>query len=268
MKDIITSSKNQQLKNVSMLLKSKKERDEQGLFVVEGLRIFEDAVKSACPLIDRIFFSEGFYNEHKDIVSQAVERIESTRVELVNDRVFEGISGTVTPQGVLCVLRRPEYTTDDIIKRANEKNGCRSRILLLEDIQDPGNLGTMLRTCEASGTAGIIMSRGTADIFNPKVTRATMGSIFRVPFVYTGDICAEAEKFKASGMSVYAAYLHGGQPYESVDFSDSCAIMIGNEGNGLSDRAVSAASECVYIPMYGEVESLNAAIAAAVLMFH
>lgn len=262
MREIITSAKNQQLKNVAALLKSKKERDEQGLFVVEGLRIFTDTMNSAAELIEKIYMSETFYNTVLPELSkkQATGRYEE-KTELVKDSVFDSISGTVSPQGILCVVRKPQHSLDDIL------SASKGKYLVLENIQDPGNLGTMVRTAEAAGVSGIIMSSDTADIFNPKVTRATMGSIFRVPFVYCEDFCGAVRSLAKAGIEVFAAYLHGGRPYGEVTFPERYAIMIGNEGNGLTDDAVNAASQRVFIPMQGQIESLNAAIAAAVLMF-
>ena len=138
----------------------------------------------------------------------------------------------------------------------------------MENIQDPGNLGTMLRTAEAAGVSGIVLSRDCADIYNPKVIRSTMGSVFRVPFVYVPSFTEALRSIKEQGITVYAAYLHGGESVSGVQFDEKCAIMIGNEGNGLSDTAVAEADKRVFIPMAGQIESLNAAIAAAILLFH
>ena len=179
----------------------------------------------------------------------------------VKDSVFESMSETVTPQGILCVVSQPVYSLEDMI------SGPEVRLLILEDIQDPGNLGTMIRTAEAAGMNGIVMSRGTVDVFSPKVIRSTMGAALRVPFVYTGDLNATLDELRAKDIAVYAAYLRNGTDYRKVKFSGRTAILIGNEGNGLSDEAVAHASENVFIPMAGEVESLNAAVAAAILMY-
>lgn len=296
MKEIITSSKNQQLKNISILLKSKKERDEQGVFITEGIRIFKDTLKSGASLLEKVYFSESYArNEISEVfcgngqidfernvnvifpdeTKKTGFRLTNENAEIVRDSVFEAISGTVSPQGVFCVVRKPEYQLGDILNRTNNvvkddmgKSGrTKEKYLLLEDIQDPGNLGTMIRTAEAAGVKAVIMSSGTADIFNPKVTRATMGSIFRVPFVYVPRISDAAEELKNTGIAVYAAYLHGGKPYREVSFEGKHAILIGNEGNGLTDEAVNSATDRVFIPMEGEIESLNAAVAAAILMF-
>ena len=151
-------------------------------------------------------------------------------------------------------------------KSANVGNRS-ERYLILEDIQDPGNLGTMIRTAEAAGIKAVIMSRNTADIFNPKVTRATMGSCFRVPFIYADNFADAVNSLKTNGIRVYGAYLRGGKNYREAEFGKRCAIMIGNEGNGLTDEAIALADERVFIPMEGKIESLNAAVAAAILMY-
>lgn len=268
MSEIITSPKNEKLRNISLLQKKKKARDEQGLFVIEGARIFEDALKSAPERIEQIFISESFSkssewlkiggkrdSEGKPVF--AVNRLED-RALTVSDDAFVKICETVTPQGILCVMRMKEYSLADIPAK---------RLLLLENIQDPGNLGTMIRTAEAAGITGIIMSCGTVDIYSPKVTRSTMGSIFRIPFMYSDNICDTIDMLKKQGVTVYGAYLRDGRPYDKVQFKQPCAVLIGNEGNGISDETIARVSERVFIPMHGEIESLNAAVAAALLMY-
>lgn len=288
--EIITSSKNEKLKNISALLSSKKERDKQGLFVIEGLRIFQDTLKTAPEYIKDIYVSESFLKEHPaDVIlgdySNSMKKRagmvglykpgqEKVQIYTVKDSVFDSLSKTVTPQGILCAVSKPEHDLKEILSLACKNDGSdtlidtQSRFLILENIQDPGNLGTMLRTAEAAGASGIIMSRDCADIFNPKVIRSTMGSVFRVPFVYVEDFTGAVQVLKKSGITVYAAYLHGGESMREMQFDKKCAIMIGNEGNGLTDEAVSVADKRVFIPMAGQIESLNAAIAAAILLFH
>jgi len=256
--EIITSSKNEKIKNITALLSSKKERDKQGLFVIEGLRIFQDTLKTAPGFIRDIYVSESFLKEHPE--EGILVEGNNIRVITVKDSVFNSISQTVTPQGILCTVKKPEHTLEEILTG--------TKFLILENIQDPGNLGTMLRTAEAAGMSGIIMSRDCADIYNPKVIRSTMGSVFRVPFVYVQDFTEALRNIKEHGITVYAAYLHGGESVSGVQFDKKCAIMIGNEGNGLTDTAVAEADRRIFIPMAGQIESLNAAVAAAILMFH
>ncbi len=197
---------------------------------------------------------------------------------LVEPAVFARISDTQTPQGVLSVLKRPEHSLEDIIKggiedhsgsKASEdlKASKAPLILILENLQDPGNLGTILRVGEAAGVTGIIMSKGTVDIYNPKVVRSTMGSIYRMPFVTVPDIIDTVRKIKDSGIVTYAAHLRGSEIYTDYDYTSGTAFFIGNEGNGLSDEITALADKKLFIPMEGSVESLNAGIAAAVLTY-
>ena len=140
-------------------------------------------------------------------------------------------------------------------------------LLFLENIQDPGNLGTMMRTAEGAGVTGIIMSRETTDIYNPKTIRATMGSLYRMPFVYVDDFCETIRMAKAQGIRLYAAHLKGKHTYDGEDYRKPSGFLIGNEGNGLTEEAADSATDYIRIPMGGQLESLNAAIAAAVLMY-
>lgn len=137
---------------------------------------------------------------------------------------------------------------------------------VLEDIQDPGNLGTIFRTGEGAGVTGIIMSKGTVDIFNPKTIRSTMGSVYRIPFVYEEDLASVIRQLKKANVSVYAAHLKGTKNYNEIKYADT-AFLIGNEGNGLKDETAALADEYIKIPMSGQVESLNVAVATALLMY-
>jgi len=137
----------------------------------------------------------------------------------------------------------------------------------LESIQDPGNLGTMLRTGEGAGISGVIMNQTTVDLFNPKTIRSTMGSIYRVPFYVTKDLKSTIKDLKSQGILVYAAHLKGTLCYDEPDYKMPTAFMIGNEGNGLSDEIAECADTYIKIPMQGKVESLNAAISATLLMY-
>ncbi len=279
--EIISSTKNEKIKNISALLKSKKARDEQGVFVIEGIRIFKDTLKTASEYVESIFISESILGDNiiqKDHISLnstitalfSVSLPDTISVYVVKDSVLDSVSGTVTTQGVIALIKKPTHTLADLLSNnasSNKTEFQNKRLLVLENIQDPGNLGTMLRTAEAAGMTGIIMSGNCTDIFSPKVVRASMGSIFRMPFVYCDDFIKALNKIKEKGITIYAAYLHGGVPYKEIEFDSNYAILIGNEGNGLTDSAVNAANKRVFIPMSGEIESLNAAVAAAILMY-
>ena len=180
---------------------------------------------------------------------------------MLTDTVFAHASDTKTPQGVLCVVRQKSYKLEDLLK------GEKRHLLVLDNLQDPGNMGTIVRTAEGAGVTGVIMSRDCVDIYNPKTIRSTMGSIYRMPFYYAEDILKAIRKIKDAGIKVYAAHLDGEKSYDEEDYAFSCAFLIGNEGNGLREETSKMADHYIIIPMSGEVESLNAAIAASVLMF-
>ena len=139
--------------------------------------------------------------------------------------------------------------------------------MILEHLQDPGNLGTIIRAGEGAGVTGIIMDSSTADIYNPKVIRSTMGSVLRVPFTYVDNLGETLLKLKEKNIRLFAAHLKGKQSYDKENFCESTGFLIGNEANGLSDETANLADTYIRIPMAGQVESLNAAVAASVLMF-
>ncbi len=253
---LISSSSNQQMKNITLLLKKSKAREEQGLFVIEGLRIFEEARLAGS--LAKAYFSESFY--HEKLLSDP-GFFHGLEYEVVTDRVFDGVSETISPQGVLGLVRNAVYTPEEMIAC---ENPC---LLLLEDIRDPGNLGTMIRTAEGAGISGVILNSSCVDIYNPKVIRSTMGSIFRVPFYRAEDFTGAVKKLKERGIQVYAAHLTGKSYDTEGSFVKGCAILIGNEAKGLSEEASVLADHLIRIPMEGRVESLNAAVAAAILMY-
>lgn len=189
------------------------------------------------------------------------QKLEEAGYETVSGEVFAKMSDTRTPQGVLCVVRRPCYSLELLLRTETPL------LMVLEDLQDPGNLGTIIRTAEAAGITGVIMSAGTVDLFNPKTIRATMGSVFRVPFLCVDDLPQIVEKLHQGGISVYAAHLKGKLYYDDVSFLGPTAFLVGNEGNGLAEGTASLADQYLKIPMEGRIESLNAAVAASLFMY-
>ncbi len=248
---MITSSSNSRIKNIQQLNRKGKTRREQGLFVAEGLKMFREAPRE---WIEEIYISESFARDHE-------EQVAGLPYEIVEDRLFLSICDTKTPQGILCLVRMPAYRAEDILEK---EKPC---ILMLEDIQDPGNLGTIMRAGEGAGVAGIWMSKGCADIYNPKTIRSTMGSIYRVPHMYTDDLAEIAGMMKNYGIRLYAAHLNGKTYYDQEDYCGGCGFLIGNEGNGLTDRAAALADCYIRIPMEGQLESLNAGVAASLLVY-
>lgn len=252
---MITSKSNQKVKRVRRLLDSARERKEKKLFVVEGKRIVREA---PVEWVEELFVSETFYNFGKTDLSPY------RNVEILKDDVFKSLSDTVHPQGILAVVKQPEYLLKGF---RDEQVDSPCTVLLLDDIQDPGNLGTIFRTAEAAGVSGIIMSSGCADIFNPKSIRSTMGSIFRVPFI-VDELVPAIENLKMDGFKVYGAALEEAVPFREVDYPPHRAVVIGNEGKGISTSVLNSVNERIMIPMKGKVESLNAAVSCAVILFY
>ena len=252
---MITSTSKHQMKTIVQLNKKVKARRELRAFVVEGIKMFRETPRE---LLQRVYVSEQFLNDGKNEEYMAQSDIE---YELVSDNVFSHVSDTSTPQGILAVVRQPQYVFDDLLR------GKRTRLLVLEDIQDPGNLGTMFRTGEGAGLTGIIMSRETVDLFAPKTVRATMGSIYRVPFYVAEDLPGTLEALRDAGVHTFAAHLRGEKYYDELDFTGATAFLIGNEGNGLKKETADLADNYLKIPMEGQLESLNAAMAAGILMY-
>jgi TrmH family RNA methyltransferase len=255
-KSVISSLSNAQIKNLALLQKKAKERQEQGLFVIEGPKMFEEAREAH--LLVKAYASESFYEEK---LREAPGYFDDIDYEIITDSILREVSDTKTPQGIMGTVRVRNYQLTDMLQ---QPNAC---LLLLEDIRDPGNMGTMIRTAEGAGITGIISSSSSVDIFNPKVIRATMGSIYRMPYYQAEDFYETLQLIKKQGITIYAAHLQGA-PYDTEGgFCKSCAFLIGNEANGLSDKASELADTRIKIPMQGKVESLNAAVAAAILMY-
>ena len=254
---MITSTSNAKIKRIVQLRKKKKARDAEGVFLVEGIRMFREIPEK---LLQEIYISESCEEkEGKEIRRRASAC--GIRPELVSDGVFSHLSDTQTPQGILCVVGQLSYSLEEVADAS-----C-PHMLVLDRLQDPGNVGTILRTAEGAGVTGILLDGECADIYNPKTIRSTMGSVFRMPFYYIQDLEEGIRYLKKRGICTYAAHLEGKRAYDEEDYRKPCAFLIGNEGNGLRPEIANLADTYIRIPMAGEVESLNAAIASAVLMF-
>jgi len=251
---MITSTSNVQIKQITALLKKSKERREQKAFVIEGRKMFEEICEHPKRII-KAYFSESYWNEIYE-----GKKTPEIPYEVVSDSVFDAMAETVTPQGVLAIVRMPEYSLSDMVAAAGT-------LVLLENLRDPGNLGTILRTAEAAGVSGVILSKESVDVYNPKVIRSTMGAVYRVPFLYVEDFYGLLKQLREESVRLMAAHLKGTKTFDQADYSGKIGILIGNEANGLTDEAAALAGEKVLIPMAGNVESLNAAVAAALLMY-
>ncbi len=258
---MITSGSNPRVKQVVQWQTKAKERRRDGVFVAEGAKMYQEAPEA---LVREVYITQEYLQRLGRTHSgdeAIMQKLERTGYEEVAEDIFMKMSDTQTPQGILAVVEQPEYRLDALMRQENPL------FVVLENIQDPGNLGTILRTGEGAGITGVIIGGGTVDIFNPKVIRSTMGSIYRVPFLYEADLLKVMERLHAVGVKTYAAHLRGENYYNGCSFIGPTAFLIGNEGNGLTAALADAASSCLRIPMEGEVESLNAGVAAALLMY-
>ena len=270
--EAITSAQNQRIKRIQLLNTKASRRREEGMFVAEGSRLLLDTPPQ---FLEEIYVTEEYLQKEKAALTQKLLEAQKEGKQpglfLLTDELMKKISDTQTPQGAAAVVRKPVWSREQLLGKAGNGQTRLQRetlLLILEDIQDPGNLGTMIRTAEAAGVTGVLMSRGCVDLFHPKTVRSTMSAVFRVPFGICEDLNAEIKGLTEGGIPVYAAALDASaRSYTQADYRYGCGLLIGNEGNGLSRKALDAASARIYIPMQGRIESLNAAMAAGILMF-
>ena len=285
---MITSTSNQKVKELIRLKEKSRIREEEKLFLAEGPRMAEEIPME---WIECLYVSESY--EKKCGEQTAAYKKAGVRTETLSDEVFARVSDTKTPQGVLAAVHMPEYSFADIlgVKKAAAhthvqrafmqdpfeghfaaRDGAAGRarlplVLVLDNLQDPGNMGTVFRSAEAAGASGILMSKDCVDVYNPKVIRSTMGAIFRLPLYRAEDLPGAVMELKDGGLRVYAAHLEGRRTYDGEDYRRGCAFLIGNEGNGLRQEVAECADCRIRIPMEGCTESLNAAVAASILLF-
>ena len=253
---MITSANNTQVKNVIQLNQKAKARKEQGLFVAEGRKMFGEA---PVDWVEKVYITESLANDEK--IMEKVKSLSEEKAEIVADNIFRQMCDTKTPQGILTVLKLPSWSEEEVLAGENPL------VMVLEDLQDPGNAGTILRTGEGAGVSGVFLTKTCVDITNPKVIRSTMGSIYRMPFLYVEDVVSLEKKLKEKGIRSFAAHLKGENSYDHESYKGGTAFFIGNEGKGLTDQAADAADCLIRIPMCGKVESLNAAMASGILMY-
>ena len=238
------------LKNPKVLqwksLKDRKGRRETGCFLAEGRKMAEEALAS------------GFRVEALLVDEERLEEFtlpEHVPAYALPAHVLAAVCDTKTPQGIAAVVKISQ----------NPRLG--KRVVAMDGVQDPGNVGTIIRTADAAGLQGVILSGQCADVFSPKVLRATMGSIFRMPIMITEDLPASLNALRTDGYSVISSQLDGEPFYQRSPVGEKFCLIIGNEGNGVSDEVKATATHRVKLPMRGGAESLNAAIAAGIMMY-
>ena len=243
-------------KDIKFLMRNKKARDTQGLFVAEGAKLVLEAPRGS---VVQALISRSLAEARPKLR----ERLDAESGELlvIEDGRFASLSDTKSPQGVLAVVRQTVFSMEEAA------GGPCPLIVILENMQDPGNAGTILRAAEAAGATAVFLTEGSVDLYSPKTTRSTMGSIYRVPHFYVRDAGELLRELAGRGITSYAAHLRGERTYTDCDYRRGTAFVIGNESRGITDETAAACGELIRIPMMGRVESLNAAIAAGVLMY-
>ena len=255
----ISSRDNRKIKETAKLISSTKYRRETGLFVIEGLRLCCDAAGCGGE-IDTLFITDDAFERYGDKMTELI----STAKEIfsVTEEVFSKISDTSSPQGVLAVCKTPD------IELNVDKITSNGRYVVCENVSDPSNLGAISRTAEALGVNGMIIVGNGCDPFGPKAQRASMGSLLRLPLYKFREIKAAYEFLHNCSITVYASVVdREAKKVTDVSFGDGSAVVIGNEGNGLTDEAKQICDEQITIPITGRAESFNAAAAAAILLW-
>lgn len=255
--DIIKSRDNKLLKHVRKL-NIRKYRVQGGEFMIEGVRLVEEAVKSNST-IKYCLCSQSLGGDRVfDIINELRGR--GVNVYPVADELLKDICDTKTPQGIAAVAEISRPKMGSLLDSGKI-------IVLLDRIQDPGNLGAIIRTAHAAGAGGVILSEGCADPYSSKVLRATMGSIFHVPVFYSCSLAEICEEMKSRGYTIYASSLDADSAYYDQKYEGKSAVIIGNEANGIEKRLLEAADRLIMIPMPGGAESLNASVACGVILF-
>ena len=245
------SSKDNKIFRLCEQLSHKKYRDKLGLYLIEGENLLEEAVKNGAAiktvLMCRDYRGSLFGTEDKAFC--------------LSDKLFEQLSQTETTQGIMAIVEKPELSPDLFLNRGG------GNFIVLDRLQDPGNIGTILRTADAAGYELAIVMKGTADVFSPKAVRAATGSLFRMPVVFMDSVDELMEFTRAAGMKLVATCFDTDRYYYDENLKGNIALIIGNEGSGISRELIECSDLKIKIPMHGNIESLNASVAAGILMY-
>ena len=245
------SSKDNKIFRLCEQLTHKKYRDKLGLYLIEGENLLEEAVKNGAAiktvLMCRDYRGSLFGTEDKAFC--------------LSDKLFEQLSQTETTQGIMAIVEKPELSPDLFLNRGG------GNFIVLDRLQDPGNIGTILRTADAAGYELAIVMKGTADVFSPKAVRAATGSLFRMPVVFMDSVDELMEFTRAAGKKLVATCFDTDRYYYDENLKGNIALIIGNEGSGISRELIECSDLKIKIPMHGNIESLNASVAAGILMY-
>ncbi|HUO17201.1 MAG TPA: RNA methyltransferase, partial [Verrucomicrobiae bacterium] len=234
------------------------ERTKDGDCAIEGVRIIEETIRSGLRF-RAVFFRESAQKLAERLMPQIGAHVETL---LLPDRLFDGTVASESPQGVAALVRLKEFSLEDLIERVQV-----GPVVIVIGLQDPGNLGTILRSAEAFGSAGVVLGVGTVSPYNSKVIRASAGSIFRLPLVNAVEVNSLLQKLRAQNIRILATSSHKGTPLPQAQLVPNCAILIGAEGSGLARNVLSQVDETIAIPHASHVESLNAGVAASIVLY-
>ncbi len=252
----ITSKENKTYKNM-LKLKLKKYRDKEGTYLIEGENLVMDCLQKGG--VSLIIFSESKFKKNRDILNKTRE-FEKLRLCIFEDKLFEKIAETENSQGIIGVAKKKNITMAEFFADGNKK------IIVLDKVSDPGNIGTIIRTARATDHK-IILTKGTVDPYSPKVVRASMGAILDIPLIQSDSYEELVEVLKRNEIPIVGAILNGNTPFEELNLTNGGAIILGNEGEGISEELIKKIDIGVTIPMEDKVESLNVSIAGALLMY-
>ncbi len=259
MTEIITSLQNQTVK-LAAALKQKKQRDVTGLFIAEGVRLLEE-VHLADWQVEACLYTEAAL-QHKrteKIIHELQDK--GCRMLIVSEAVYLKVTDTEQPQGIMAIVKKKNQLLTRILQA-----DC-PLIVILDALQDPGNVGTVIRTADAVGASGVILTKGCADVYSSKAVRATMGSLFHLP-IFDGISYEEVvSSLRIAGVNLFATSLASSNLYYEADFKKPAAVIFGNEGSGVHETLLNQADSAIFIPILGKAESLNVAASAAVILY-
>ena len=246
------TSKDNKIVKLCEQLSARKYRDKLSLYLIEGVNLLNEAVQENAE-IETVLVRRGYAGDLP---------VPENKCFMLDEKLFDRVAQTDTSQGVMAIVKKTQFSPQQFIEKTAKGN-----FVVLDRLQDPGNIGTIIRTADAAGYSGIVVMKGTADIYSPKVVRAATGSLFRVPVVFMNDNEQLISFVKAAGGKLVATCFDTDKYYYDVDLSENIALIIGNEGNGISQELIDRAHLKIKIPMSGTIESLNASVAGAILMY-
>ncbi|MFZ5967982.1 MAG: TrmH family RNA methyltransferase [Bacillota bacterium] len=255
----IFSDDNPIIKHVKQLsLKKYRERNKE--YIIEGVRTVRDAYINRKPMV-AVLYCDHLKNTAGG--EDLLRDLEKTDIKIykVKDKTFKELSDTENPQGIMAIMTFESRELDDVLRKE------KGFYVVLDRVQDPGNMGTIIRTADAAGADAVFLTKGCVDVYNMKTIRATMGSIFHLPVIHIDDMEAAIKQLKQTNVQLIAATLETENYHYDIQYGEKVAIVIGNEANGISPLIIEAADHKVKIPIMGEAESLNASIAGAILMY-